>query len=72
VASRPSTIALADEVLYLDEGRVVAYGTHDALLADHEGYALLMRAFEHDRAAPADEVSTITSPAADPAPGTLP
>ena len=32
VASRPSTIALADEVLYLADGVVVAHGRHDELL----------------------------------------
>ncbi len=49
VASRPSTIALADEVLYLADGVVVAHGTHDDLMASSESYAELMQAFEHDR-----------------------
>jgi ABC-type multidrug transport system fused ATPase/permease subunit len=49
VASRPSTIALADEVLYLADGRVEAYGTHDELMAASPSYAELMQAFEHDR-----------------------
>ena len=49
VASRPSTIALADEVLYLADGVVVAHGTHDELMASSEEYAQLMQAFEHDR-----------------------
>jgi dihydrofolate synthase/folylpolyglutamate synthase len=49
VASRPSTIALADEVLYLADGLVVAHGTHDELMASSEEYAQLMQAFEHDR-----------------------
>jgi ABC-type multidrug transport system fused ATPase/permease subunit len=49
VASRPSTIALADEVLYLSDGLVVAHGTHDELMASSESYAELMQAFEHDR-----------------------
>jgi ABC-type multidrug transport system fused ATPase/permease subunit len=51
VASRPSTIALADEVLYLVDGVVVAHGTHDELMASSEHYRELMQAFEHDRAA---------------------
>jgi ATP-binding cassette subfamily B protein len=50
IASRPSTIALADEVLYLADGIVVAHGTHDDLMADNEHYRELMQAFEHDRA----------------------
>ena len=33
VASRPSTIALADEVVYLAGGRVVDHGPHDDLMA---------------------------------------
>ncbi|MCX6522068.1 MAG: ABC transporter ATP-binding protein [Actinobacteria bacterium] len=49
VASRPSTIALADEVLYLADGVVVAHGTHDELMASSDEYAQLMQAFEHDR-----------------------
>lgn len=67
VASRPSTIALADEVLYLSDGVVVAHGTHDDLMAGNEHYRELMQAFEHDRAAlegeavADDVVGTVTS-----------
>jgi ATP-binding cassette, subfamily B, bacterial len=50
VASRPSTIALADDVLYLADGQVVAHGSHDELLASVPEYRRLMEAFEHDRA----------------------
>jgi ATP-binding cassette subfamily B protein len=50
VASRPSTIALADDVLYLADGQVVAHGRHDELLATVPAYRHLMEAFEHDRA----------------------
>jgi ATP-binding cassette, subfamily B, bacterial len=49
VASRPSTIALADDVLYLSEGVVEAHGRHEELLEANESYRLLMQAFEHDR-----------------------
>ncbi|MCU1503073.1 MAG: putative transporter permease/ATP-binding protein [Ilumatobacteraceae bacterium] len=49
VASRPSTIALADEVLYLDGGVVVAHAAHDELMAAVPGYRALIEAFEHDR-----------------------
>lgn len=51
VASRPSTIALADDVLYLSDGRVIAHGRHEELLAEVPEYRRLMEAFEHDRAA---------------------
>lgn len=55
VASRPSTIALADEVLYLDEGVVVAHGSHDELMDTVPGYRDLIAAFEQDRHAVAPE-----------------
>jgi ATP-binding cassette subfamily B protein len=38
IAHRPATIALADRVLLLDRGRVMAEGTHDELLASSELY----------------------------------
>jgi ATP-binding cassette subfamily B protein len=50
VASRPSTIALADEVIYLDNGRLVAHGSHVDLMRRHHGYEELVRAYELDRA----------------------
>lgn len=51
VAYRPSSIALADTVVYLDEGRVVAAGRHQDLLASEPGYARLLQAYEQDAAA---------------------
>jgi ABC-type multidrug transport system fused ATPase/permease subunit len=51
VASRPSTIALADDVLYLVDGQVVAHGVHDELMASVPSYRELIEAFEHDREA---------------------
>jgi len=56
VASRPSTIALADDVLYLVEGRVAAHGRHDELLATVPEYRVLMEAFEQERAEHSTEV----------------
>ena len=50
VASRPSTIALADDVLFLEDGLVVAHGRHDELMRDVIAYRALIEAFEHDRA----------------------
>ncbi len=49
VASRPSTIALADEVLFMADGRIVDRGSHESLLKKSEHYRLLISAFEHDR-----------------------
>ncbi|GAA4254113.1 ABC transporter ATP-binding protein [Dactylosporangium darangshiense] len=46
VAYRRATIALADEVVYLERGRVVARGTHTELLETAPGYADLVTAYE--------------------------
>lgn len=51
VAYRPSSIRLADEVVFVDDGRVVAQGEHDDLMAAQPGYARLVRAYEEDAAA---------------------
>ncbi|MBW3618865.1 MAG: ABC transporter ATP-binding protein/permease [Actinobacteria bacterium] len=50
VAYRRSSIVLADEVAYVEDGRVVAHGTHDELLATVPGYATLLTAYEVDAA----------------------
>jgi len=49
VASRPSTIALADEVVFIEQGKLSDQGVHSSLLARNENYRLLMQSFEHDR-----------------------
>ncbi len=46
VAYRRSSIVLADEVAYIESGRVVAQGTHEELLATTPGYATLLTAYE--------------------------
>src|SRR5690606_28480603 len=51
VASRPSTIALADDVVFVSHGRVTAHGTHTELMRDVAEYRELVEAFETDRVA---------------------
>ncbi len=48
IAHRAATIALADRVVLLDEGRVVAEGTHDELLATNERYRDVLAHGEDD------------------------
>jgi ATP-binding cassette subfamily B protein len=38
VAHRPSTVALADRVALLEDGRITAVGTHTELLAANDHY----------------------------------
>ncbi len=49
VAYRRGTIMLADEVVYVEGGRILDHGSHDELLARSPGYATLLRAYEDDR-----------------------
>jgi ABC-type multidrug transport system fused ATPase/permease subunit len=49
VASRPSTIALADEVVFLVDGQVAGQGRHEALLSMLPAYRILVEAYERDR-----------------------
>lgn len=46
VAYRKATIALADEVLFLDDGRIVDRGPHPELLTRNPDYARLVNAYE--------------------------
>ena len=50
VAYRRATIALADEVVYVERGRIAARGTHLELLATSAGYRNLLTAYERDAA----------------------
>ena len=51
VASRPSTISLADDVIFVIDGRIAAHGSHDDLMRDEAAYRQLVEAFETDRGA---------------------
>jgi ATP-binding cassette, subfamily B, bacterial len=53
VAYRKATIALADEVVFLREGRIDDQGSHAELLARNSGYAHLVNAYEQERPDPA-------------------
>ena len=46
VAYRRATIALADEVVWIERGRVVDRGTHEELIGRTPGYALLVNAYD--------------------------
>jgi ATP-binding cassette subfamily B protein len=50
VAYRRATIALADQVVYLEHGRVAATGTHAELMATVPGYRNLVTAYEQAEA----------------------
>jgi ATP-binding cassette subfamily B protein len=48
VAHRVSTIALADRVLFMQDGRIAATGTHTELLAANPDYEAMVRAYEQE------------------------
>ncbi|GAA1718055.1 ABC transporter ATP-binding protein [Kribbella yunnanensis] len=48
IAYRKATISLADEVLFLDEGRIAAQGTHTELQETSAAYRDLVDAYEKD------------------------
>jgi ATP-binding cassette subfamily B protein len=45
IAYRVATISLADRVLFLDDGRIAAHGTHEELMR-YAPYADMVRAYE--------------------------
>ena len=57
VAYRRATIALADEVVFVEDGRVVDRGSHEQLLARSEGYRRLVTAYERDEQERAAELA---------------
>jgi ABC-type multidrug transport system fused ATPase/permease subunit len=46
VAYRRATIALADEIVFVEAGRVVDRGTHDQLMLRQPGYVALLTAYD--------------------------
>jgi ABC-type multidrug transport system fused ATPase/permease subunit len=48
IAYRKATISLADEVLFMDDGRIQAHGTHTELQASTPAYRDLVDAYEKD------------------------
>ncbi len=70
IAHRPGTIALADTVVLLDDGRVAATGTHDELLATDQRYRDVLAAMtaddgDHEPDAPDDTQKAEPAPAGD-------
>lgn len=49
VASRPSTVAVADRVVYIDQGAIRDIGTHEELLSRSDEYRQLIESYESDR-----------------------
>ena len=65
VAHRPSTVALADRVALLEDGRVTAVGTHSELLATSPHYRFVVSSLEEDeqsRAPGAERVGSRPAP----------
>jgi ABC-type multidrug transport system fused ATPase/permease subunit len=48
VAYRTSSIALADEVIFIDNGQIIAHGTHGDLTRAVPGYARIVEAYADD------------------------
>jgi len=48
VAYRPATIRLADEVVFVDQKKVMGHGRHEELLNSSPGYVRLVQAYEED------------------------
>jgi ATP-binding cassette subfamily B protein len=59
VAYRLATISLADEVVFVEDGRVAARGTHEELLASSAGYGDVVHAYER---AEAERAALIAEP----------
>ena len=63
IAHRPGTIALADTVVLVDDGRVAATGTHDELLATSERYREVLAALREEDVDDTDDAVPVADPA---------
>jgi len=59
IAHRPATIALADRVVLLDDGRIVDEGTHSDLLLTSERYRSVLAAAEAAEAAALEDEEVV-------------
>jgi ABC-type multidrug transport system fused ATPase/permease subunit len=55
IAYRKASIAMADEVIFIEDGSVAAQGPHDELMKSTPGYSRLLTAYEDDAAKRADD-----------------
>jgi ATP-binding cassette, subfamily B, bacterial len=65
IAHRLSTISLADRVVLLDQGRIVADGTHASLLASTPLYSEILAQAAEEEAAPLDIIDPLLDPLLD-------
>ncbi|WP_017608003.1 ABC transporter ATP-binding protein [Nocardiopsis xinjiangensis] len=72
VAYRRATIELADEVVYMEGGRVQARGSHSRLLRTSPGYARLVTAYERAAADGEPDPAPEEPGPAEPTPNTAP
>jgi ATP-binding cassette subfamily B protein len=66
VAHRPSTVALADRVALLEEGRIAAVGTHAELLAANAHYRYVIASLETEPRDLDSELSALEDEAGEP------
>ena len=62
-AYRPSSIRLADEVVYVDDKRILGHGSHQELLETVPGYARMLKAYEEEALRLRREASCPLTPA---------
>lgn len=67
VAHRPSTVALADRVALLEDGRVTAVGTHSELLRESEHYRFVISSLEDEERRSFESRPLVPDPAERPA-----
>jgi ABC-type multidrug transport system ATPase subunit len=68
IAYRKSTISLADQVVFLDHGRVAARGAHEELRSRSEGYRALVDAYDEAAISHSLLEATKPPPSDEPAP----